>query len=385
MRITLTNKAFFPPFGGVETVVRSLATGFASRQDLQINVVVPNREGFLQRRSGNFAGATILETGTLVTVANTPIAPTLMWQIRRSKPDLVHYHFPYPWAEAMEATIGSGRPYIVSYHADIGRFKTLFKLYRPLMTRFLRNAKRIVVATPSHITSSPFLSTLPEEMFQVIPYGLDLDPFRESEALTTKAAEFRRRLAGAGPCLLFAGRLVNYKGIPTLLRAMQSIQGTLVMVGEGPLRGELQGMAESLGVSDRIRWEGFVKEEDLPAYHRAADVFVLPSDRPEEAFGLVQVEAHASGRPVVCCDLPTGVTEVNRHGETGMVVPLRDPQAMAEAINGLLANPSLRTELGDRALVRAFKEFSIASMCDRYENLYRKILDERADRTPHHS
>ena len=104
-------------------------------------------------------------------------------------------------------------------------------------------------------------------------------------------------------------------------------------------------------------------------------VFVLPSDRPEEAFGLVQVEAHASGRPVVCCALPTGVTKVNLHGETGLVVPPRDPKAMAEAINSLLSNPSLRAELGNRARDRAFREFSISTMCDRYQNLYHSILD----------
>lgn len=356
-------------------MVRSLAYGLASRSDVQVTVVVPNREGFLQRQSGDFAGVRVLETATLATLANTPIAPTLMWQIRKSKPDLVHYHFPYPWIEAMEVLVGSGRPYIVSYHADIGRFKTLFKLYQPLMTRFLRNAKRIVVATPNHISSSPFLSTLPEEMFEVIPFGLDLEPYRDSAALREKANEFRRRLAGNGPCILFVGRLVTYKGIPTLLRAMQTIPGTLVMVGEGPLRSELQGMAEELGVSDRIRWEGFVKAEDLPAYHRAADVFVLPSDRPEEAFGLVQVEAHASGRPVVCCDLPTGVTDVNRHGETGIVVPLRDPHAMARAINELITNHSMRDDLGARAQERAFREFSIETMCLRYQNLYSKILN----------
>jgi len=297
-----------------------------------------------------------------------------MWQIRKSNPDLVHYHFPYPWIEAMEVLLGSGRPYIVSYHADIGRFKALFRLYRPLMTRFLRNAKRIVVATPSHISSSPFLSILPDEIFEIIPYGIELNHYRESTKLNIKAAEFRIRLAGDGPCILFAGRLVAYKGIPTLLRAMQSVPGTLVMVGEGPLRAELQGLAEDLGISHRIRWEGFVPAEDLPAYHRAADIFVLPSDQPEEAFGLVQVEAHASGRPVVCCALPTGVTKVNLHEQTGLVVPLRHPQAMAEAINSLLTNPSMRIELGKRAQGRAFQEFSIETMCSRYQNLYLNIL-----------
>ena len=273
LRITLTNKAFFPPFGGVETLVRSLASGLASRPDVQVTVVVPNRGSFLQRGSGDFRGARIIETATLATIANTPIAPTLMWQIRKSNPDLVHYHFPYPWIEAMEVLLGSGRPYIVSYHADIGRFKALFKMYRPLMTRFLRKANRIVVATSNHITSSPFLSTLPPEMIKVIPFGLDLNPYRESHNIIAKAAELRTKLAGNGSCILFVGRLVTYKGIPTLLRAMQHIPGTLIMVGDGPLRAELQSLARDLGVSDRIRWEGFVNEKELPIYHRAADVF----------------------------------------------------------------------------------------------------------------
>ena len=91
---------------------------------------------------------------------------------------------------------------------------------------------------------------------------------------------------------------------------------------------------------------------------------VLPSDRPEEAFGLVQIEAHASGRPVVCCALPTGVTKVNLHGKTGLVVPLKEPQSMAEAINNLLENPSLRMEYGRNAQERAYQEFSIKTMCN---------------------
>src|SRR6185295_4672597 len=109
------------------------------------------------------------------------------------------------------------------------------------------------------------------------------------------------------PTVLFVGRLVAYKGLDVLLRAMVDVPGSLALVGDGPLRESLQKLAQELGVADRVTFLGRVSDADRLAWFGRADVVVLPSVSRQEAFGMVQVEAMLTGRPVVSTSVPTGV------------------------------------------------------------------------------
>ena len=115
-----------------------------------------------------------------------------------------------------------------------------------------------------------------------------------------------------------------------------------MVVGIGPMAAESQALAQELGVTDQIAWLGETPDADLPALYHLADLFVLPASHSSEAFGLVQVEAMAAGVPCVCTELGTGTSYVNQDGITGRVVPPRDPDALAAAINDLLADPARR-------------------------------------------
>jgi rhamnosyl/mannosyltransferase len=119
-----------------------------------------------------------------------------------------------------------------------------------------------------------------------------------------------------------------------------------------------------------------VDEPALPVYYQACDLFVLPACLRSEAFGLAQVEAMASGRPVVGTELGTGTSYVNRHGETGLVVPPRDPAALAEAVNQLLADDRRRQALGQAARSRAQAEFSLPVMVARVLAVYEEALQQ---------
>jgi rhamnosyl/mannosyltransferase len=123
-----------------------------------------------------------------------------------------------------------------------------------------------------------------------------------------------------------------------------------------------------------VRFAGSVPDDDLPAYYRAARVFVLPSTQPAETWGAVQIEAMASGLPCICTELGTGTSYVNRHGDTGLVVPPADPHALAEAIRQLLGDETLRTRMGAAAEARAHAEFSQTAMVDRTLELYERLL-----------
>jgi rhamnosyl/mannosyltransferase len=175
-----------------------------------------------------------------------------------------------------------------------------------------------------------------------------------------------------GPFILFVGRLVNYKGVEYLIDAMNEAEGTLLIVGDGHLKSDLEKRAKRRGVEESIYFLGKVSESKLGEYYKAADVFVLPSVAPNEAFGIVQLEAMARGVPVINTSLPTGVPWVSQDGITGKTVP-RDPKALAEAINSILNDDQLRQEYGKQARLRVEEKFSQKKMIQRIEEIYDRL------------
>ncbi|WP_238398228.1 glycosyltransferase [Halorussus salinus] len=176
------------------------------------------------------------------------------------------------------------------------------------------------------------------------------------------------------PVLLFAGRLIYYKGLEYLVEAMVDVDATLLIAGDGDRREALEAHVGSLGIEERVRFLGYVTDEQLHRLYNRADVFVLPSSVPSEAFGIVQLEAMAHGTPVVNTDLPSGVPWVSQDGETGLTVPPRDSTALANAINELLSETDRRRQYGRNARLRAETRFSEERFLDDTEALYKELL-----------
>jgi rhamnosyl/mannosyltransferase len=173
--------------------------------------------------------------------------------------------------------------------------------------------------------------------------------------------------------IVAVGRLVPYKGFEFLLQAMKHVNADLLLIGSGPEREQLQKMTERFGISGKAHLLGQV--EDLAPYYKASRLMVLPSITRAEAFGMVQVEAMAAGLPVVNTSLNSGVAEVSLHGVTGITVPPKDANALAEAINLLLSNEEMRMKYGQAAKIRAQEEFSVRRMAETTLELYREVLE----------
>jgi rhamnosyl/mannosyltransferase len=242
------------------------------------------------------------------------------------------------------------------------------------MHAVLRRADAIVCATPNHIESSEVLPRYQSKCV-VIPFGLDLAAFRATPALVADAARIRA-LYGGGPLILAVGRLTYYKGFEYLVRAMRDVPGHLALVGDGPLRNQVEKAARESAVGDRVHLLGEIAGE-LAAYYHACDIFVLPSVEKSEAFGIVQLEAMACGRPVVNTALASGVPYVSRHNHSGLTVPPGNSTALAAAVNTLLESPTLRRSLGDAGRERATREFSKEAMAARMLELYERVSSER--------
>ncbi|MEI6452830.1 MAG: glycosyltransferase, partial [Actinomycetes bacterium] len=251
-------------------------------------------------------------------------------------------------------------PSVVLYHSDIVRQKRLLTAYRPFLERFLDRVDLIVTSSPNMVRGSELLAPRAEKC-RVVPFGLPAARLTATPAVLRRAEELRGAHAGRH-VVLFVGRLVYYKGVDVLVRAMLGVDADLVLIGRGPLEAELRELAIAGGSAARVTFLGPQTDDELSAWYHAADVLCLPSVARSEAFGLVQIEAHAAGTPVVSTDLPTGVPYANPDGVTGLIVPPGDAAALAAALNRLLGDDELRARLGAQAQARARRELTVPRM-----------------------
>ncbi len=375
MRILHVYKDYDPVLGGIENHIRLLAEGQAARGH-QVAVLVTS----LTPRTTveDRGGVRVIRAGRAATWSSTPISLSLPIYLARLRPDITHLHFPYPLGEMAHLLLGRGRPTVLTYHSDVVRQRGWLRLYRPFLRRVLRRADRIIATSPHYVTSSPYLREVADRC-RVIPLGIDVRRFQRADPEAVQALRARF----GEPLLLFVGRLRYYKGLPHLLRALRDLPGAhLVVVGEGPMRPAWEAETQVLGLGDRVHFVGEVPEEDLPTYYHACDLFVLPADQRSEAFGAVLLEAMAGGRPVISTELGTGTSWVNRHGETGWVVPPGDPKALRAALQHLLGDETLRQRLGEAAR-RWAEGFDVEVLVDRVLALYQEVLEAygRAERT----
>ena len=260
---------------------------------------------------------------------------------------------------------------VVTYHSDHVRQQVLRRLFRWVEHKFYPKVRAILATSPAYSGGSTLLNHYRERV-QVVPLGIELDVFLQPTAAVLKQAEELKQHY-PGPLWLCCGRLVSYKALHLAVAALADVPGTLFMVGHGPLQRDLERQAEKLGVRSRVEFLPGV--EDVTPFYHAATALWFPSNARSEAFGLVQVEAMASGCPVINAEIPhSGVPWVCPHEETGLTIPLNDSAALAQAAQRLLAEPELRQRLASAGRVRARQEFAAEKMVQRTLEVYDDVL-----------
>ncbi len=371
MTVVHIGKYYWPYQRGIETYLKLLCERLIEACELDVLVANTSRRTVCE----TINGVNVTRLGRLAEICSTSFCLQLPARLRRLRPDIVHIHLPNPWAEWCYFAAGCPGRLVVSFHSDIIRQKMLLQLHAPLHRRFLAKAARTIVATPRHIAFSPFLAALPPERCTVIPYGIDVAQYQATDGITKRAAELRQQLGT--PLILFVGHLVYYKGVDVLLAALRDTNVHVAIVGRGPLEQQLRARAEALGVAARTHFLGEVDERELIALYHACDVFCLPSTQRSEAFGIVQLEAFACGKPVVSTNLPSGVPWVNQHEQTGLIVEPGDAPALAAALTRLLADDAFRAACGQRALARVTNDFSADRMAAATLQVYQAILGDQ--------
>ncbi len=365
MKILQINKFYYPWIGGVEKVVQQIAEGL--KNDFNIDVLVCNDKN--ERKEEIVNGIKVFRAKNLKIVLGMPISFDFFFLYRKifKNYDLIFLHYPFPLAFLTYFLFSRNKNLVVWYHSDIVRQKFFEIFFRTFHLYCFRKVKKIFVSNPNLIESSNYLKKFQEKCV-VIPFGIDLNYFRENEELKKKAEEIRK-LYGE-PLILSIGRLTYYKGFDYLIKAMKNIPAKLLIIGEGKRKKKLLNLTKNLSLENKV----FIlpSQEDLRPFYLACDIFVLSSIERSEAFGIVILEAMAFKKPVISTELKTGTSWVNINNETGFVVKPKNVEDLEKAMRILLENEELRKKFGENAYKHVLN-FSIENFIDQLKKELSKL------------
>jgi len=301
--------------------------------------------------------------------------------------DVVHLHYPFYGTANLVRKWKEHNPYkplVITYHMDSrspgwkGLFFTYYNAF--WMPKILGSADLLIGSSLEYIEKSDAfdLYTQQKDKWRALPFGVDIERFqpREKPADLFETAGYDITI----PTLLFVGGMDKahyFKGIDVFLKALLRLKKNeytvqAFLVGDGDLRETYELTAKAYGLSDRVKFLGYVEEELLPYAYNAADLVILPSTTRGEAFGMVLLEAFASGVPVIASDLP-GVRSVADEG--GVLFPPGDDAALAEAIIEYFADGVDRKQFSTSVRNLAIEKYAWPRIVDDLEDWYMNLVN----------
>lgn len=389
LRICHLGKYYPPATGGVETHVQTLARAQAAL-GAEVRVVCVNHQDSrgedvtwkpvattptVDERDGDVR---VVRVGRRASLSKLDVCPDLLraiGNVRREGFDVIHVHAPNPTMFGLLSVMPPFGTLVVTHHSDVVKQRVLKLVFTPVERLVHARAKMVLASSGAYVTGSDSLRRLGGKV-RTLPLGLELEPFlTPGPHARAKRDELRREHGGT--LWLMVGRLVYYKGLTVAIDALRNVPGKLLIVGQGPMRHELEVRARAEGLADRVVFLDYVDHDTLIGAYHAATALWFPSVARSEGFGLSQVEAMAAGCPVINAEVPhSGVAWVSTHEESGLTVPVGDAEALARATRRLLDDDALRARLARGAKARAVSEFDHEIMARRSFALYREALGD---------
>jgi len=390
VRVLHVGKYFPPDPGGMEVYLRDLMVCSSGMGITSVALVHRSRLGFKsinERLKAGQATLDITRVGTWLRVLFTPVSPAfplaLHRLIKQHRPGILHLHLPNPsafWALLLPAA--RRIPWVVHWQSDVltpissRLLRLCYIAYKPFESALLKRARRIIATSAQYLDSSPTLAPLKDQCC-VIPLGI-ADRFsaaREDNHNTTTSESLRDTATQEPLKVLAIGRLAHYKGFDVLIRAIAKTPGVeLEIVGSGAQLGALQSLTQSLDLGGRVRFHGAIDDNARDALLRGCDCLCLPSIDRTESFGIALLEAMSAGKACVVADVPgSGMTAVVDANRTGLVVPVGDPIALAEAFQVLDRDRALLAAMGKCGREKYKSQLTIEASTARVVGLYEDL------------
>ena len=373
-RIAVVTSYFYPKIGGLENYAYNLAKHLHATGEYQVSIITSNYQGNGYKKE-TIDGMVVHRLPIWFRVSNTPVNPLWYWQVKKifaaERPDVVHLHSPVPFLPDVAAQAAKQTPIVLTYHAGSMRkgkwpIDAFIGIYENIFFPILLKRANAIVAISQDFAKKKFPHFSDKTYF--IPTGVELERFKRTPMPTKTEV------------VTFVGRIEHtssWKGIEQLLQAMvvvlrQRPQVTLELVGGGDAILHFRARAKELNIGPSVIFSGPQVGAGIVEAYQRASVVVLPSTSDAEAFSVALIEAMASGRPVVGTNIG-GTPQVIKNEENGLLVPAKDPQALAEAIERVLGDRTLAARLADAGAAKA-RDFSWEIQTKKYSNLFHNIL-----------
>ncbi len=290
---------------------------------------------------------------------------------RAYQPDVLHVHWWVPGGLAFWPGNAGGRPVVLTSHGTdlflLDRFPAVRRLAGPI---FRAAAEVTVISTP--LVDRVRGLGVPVDRITVLPMPVSAERFTHAPVTGREPGR-----------LLFVGRLIERKGAEFAIRAVAELRrkgraARLTLVGDGVDRPRLEALVKELGLLGVVELAGALSHDAVAEHYRSASVLLMPAvtdwKGEQEGFGMVLVEAMASGLPVVATR-SGGIADAVTDGATGLLVPERDAGALAAAAARLLDDPALATRLADAAVAELDARFSPAAIARGFDSVYRRATE----------
>jgi len=372
-RITVVSSYFYPKIGGLENYAYLLAKKLHESGKYKVSIITSHYDGKGYKQE-TIHGMTVHRLPIMLHVSNTPINPFWFSMIKRiyavEQPDIVHLHSPVPYMADVAAYEAKGRDVVLTYHSGSmlkGKWPIdiIIGSYEKIILPMLFKRANAIVAVSQEFAKRTFPQFANKISF--IPTGVDLARFKKTP------------LPSGIKTVTFVGRIEHsssWKGIEPLLQAMAIVikdhpHARLELVGGGDAIAHYEHRARELGIGGSVTFSGPLLGDALVDAYRRATMTVLPSTSDSEAFSIALIEAMASGRPIIGTNIG-GTPQVIENGKNGLLVPPKDPEALAKAIEEVLTDGAFAARLADYGAAKA-QNFSWDIQAKKYIDLFNTL------------
>ncbi len=368
MRILHIGKYYPPHFGGIERVNFDLVEGL-NQMDIQTDVLCFNDkpENLIEENTYK-----IYRSSTLIKLKSTPFSISMFFILKKihRNYDIIHLHLPNPTGAIVLQLVRFKGKIVLHWHSDIIKQVYLKRIYSPLQKALLNKADRIIVTSPPYLEGSTDLKYYKSKC-TIIPIGIKNAEATDANVLNTLKKSYQNKRV-----IFSLGRLTYYKGFHYLIDAAKELPDDFLIIigGSGELYQSLRSKILEQKLENKVILTGNIPTKEIPAYYELCDLFCMPSCERSEAFGIVQLEAMAFAKPIISTDIPySGVSWINQHQITGLVIPPKNSKALADAIKAVISNPELAERFGKNARERYISHFTSLKMIKKTMELYQSL------------
>jgi glycosyltransferase involved in cell wall biosynthesis len=374
MKIMVVAPYFYPKIGGMENYVYNISKGLRKKHKWEIIVITSNHEK-RERKEEIIDGIKIYRLPFWFKISNTPVNPMWLFSIRRilreERPDIINAHSPVPFISDITSLIAGKTPLIINYHSGSmikpsSIWNPLIFLYELLfLPMIFRKSQKIICYSPDFMKRN---LNIYKAKVNYIPPGVDTKVFKLS----------KKRSAND---VLFVGRIEknsDWKGISYLFEAISIVKRikpdiSLRLVGPGDRVEYFKMYSQKLGINKNIKFVGSKINSELALEYQHSKVIVLPSITESESFGIVLIEAMACKKPVIGSNVG-GIPYVIDNEQNGLLVPPKDPEALAKAIIKILKNPKLAKKMGRNGYMNVMDNFTWNKQVKKTNDLFTDII-----------